>query len=113
MALTDDQLSIVRDEIGPADPPSDSDLDDLHDRYGGLVGVVRAVWKQRLAVLLGTPASFTVVGEYGQNTSANIDAIRRRLFELSGAPDDSDEIPPSSGATSVKFYPMQRAGQDR
>jgi hypothetical protein len=94
VALTEDELALVRDEIGIADPPSDSDLDDIHERRGGLVGVVRAVWAGRLADLLALPATFSVSGEYSQSTSANIEAIRKRLSELSGLPDDSDDIPP-------------------
>lgn len=95
MPLDPDQLAIVRDEIGTADPPSDGDLDDIYDRKGGLVGVVRVVWAQRLANLLALPATFSVSGEYSQSTGDNIEAIQTRLKELSGLSDDSDEIPPT------------------
>lgn len=94
MALEPDELAEVRTEIGSADPPSDSDLDDIHDRVLGLVGVIRAVWATRLADFLSNPASFTVPGEYGQNVAANIEGIQKRLRELSGLPDDSNDIPP-------------------
>lgn len=101
MALDPEQLAEVRDEIGTVEPPSDSDLDDIHDRKGGLVGVVRAVWAQRLADLLASPASFSVSGEYSENNSANIDGIQKRLAELAGEPDDSDDIPPKGETVAV------------
>lgn len=94
MALDSEQLAEVRDEIGTIEPPSDSDLDDIHDRKGGLVGVVRAAWAQRLANLLAEPATFSVSGEYSQSVRDNIEGIQNRLKELAGVPDDSDEIPP-------------------
>lgn len=95
MALAEDELALVRAEIGAADPPSDSDLDDIHDRRGGLVGVVREIWASRLADFLADPASFSVdSGSYSQNAGKNIEAIQRRLGELSSYPDDSDDIPP-------------------
>lgn len=94
MALDPEQLAEVRDEIGTNDPPSDSDLDDIHDRKGGLVGVVRAVWAQRLAEFLSNPATFSVSGEYSQSVRDNIEGIQKRLAELAGVSDDSDEIPP-------------------
>lgn len=102
MALEADELAQVRDEIGVAEPPSDSDLDDIHDRVGGTVGVVRAVWAQRLAALLALPASFNVSGEYSQNTSANIEAIQKRLAQLSSLPDDSNDIPPQGADPMVQ-----------
>lgn len=93
MALTADQLAAVREEIGTATPPSDADLDVIHERVGGLVGVVRAVWRVRLANLLATPASLNVPGQVGLNWGANIKAIQERLAELSRYPDDSDDLP--------------------
>lgn len=94
MPLDPDQLSTVRDEIGTVEPPTDGDLDDIYDRKGGLVGVVRVVWAQRLANLMAEPATFSVAGEYSQSTAKNIEAMQQRLKELSGAADDSDDIPP-------------------
>lgn len=113
MALTPDQLSIVRAEIGDAVPPEDGDLDDLHEQYGGLVGIVRHIWKHRLADLLADPASFTVPGEYGQNTTENIKAIQKRLFELASYADDGDLLPPGGVAVVTRFFQLVRQGQDR
>lgn len=113
MALTADQLSLLRAELGDQTPPTDTDLDDIFDLRGGLVGVVRHVWSQRLATLLNQPSSFAVTGDYSQNTAVNITAIRQRLVELSGVSDDSDDIPPGGGPLMFKVIQLVRGGQDR
>lgn len=114
MALDPDQLAAVRDEIGTIEPPSDSDLDDIHERKGGLVGVVRAVWAQRLADLMAEPATFSVSGEYSQSTGKNIEAIQARLAELSSFPDDSNEIPPGGiDVRPISSYQLVRPDCDR
>jgi hypothetical protein len=113
VALTADQLALLRAEIGPAEPPDDSDLDEIYALRGGLVGVARHVWSERLAVLIATPAAFTAVGDYSQNTAANIATIRQRLIELAGFPDTSDELPPGGATIMFAVVPMVRVGQDR
>ncbi len=114
MALSSDQLASIRDEIGTAEPPTTADLDVIYDRVSGLVGVVRAVWAQRLANLLAEPATFSVSGEYSQSTSANIEAIRKRLSELASYPDDSDTIPPGGVDTRpIQSYQLVRPDCDR
>lgn len=112
MALTADQLTILRAEIG-GPPPSDAEANSLYDLYGGLVGVARHVWKARYAVLLQQPSAFTVVGDYSQSTSANLKAMRDRIAELGAYPDDSDDIPPMGEILVFKTVPMERVGQDR
>lgn len=115
MALSADQLLILRAELGDAVPPTDETLDQLYTLRGGLVGVVRHVWQGRLANLINNPASFSVSGEYSQNTAANIAAIQRRLLELAGVPDDSDDLPPNAGGAiaALEIVPLVRVGQDR
>lgn len=92
MALTNEQRFLVRAEVGTRVPPSDDELDDIHDRRGGLVGVVREVWSTRLANLLATPATFAIPGDYSQSTGENIRALRALLDRLAGLPDDSDDL---------------------
>jgi hypothetical protein len=115
VALTAEQLALLRGELGADPPPTDAELEEYHELRGGLVGVVRHVWSLRLAELIRpeNPASFTVSGVYGQNVAANIGAIRRRLVELSAYPDASDEIPPGGGEVVFAVYPLERADQDR
>jgi hypothetical protein len=112
MPLDPDQLAIVRDEIGTVEPPSDGDLDDIYDRKGGLVGVVRTVWAQRLANLLAEPATFSVAGEYSQSTRDNIEGIQNRLKELSGTADDSDDIPPGGLEAVQEIHSYQLVRPD-
>jgi hypothetical protein len=109
MPLDPDQLALVRDEVGTVEPPSDADLDDIYDRKSGLVGVVRVVWAQRLANFLADPATFNVSGEYSQSVRDNIEGIQKRLAELSGVADDSDDIPPG-GVTmqTLQSYQLVR-----
>ncbi len=114
MALSSDQLATIRDEIGTAATPTDADLDVIHDRVSGLVGVVRAVWAQRLANMLAEPATFSVSGEYSQSVAANIEAIRKRLSELALYPDDSDTIPPGGvESRPIGSYQLVRPDCDR
>lgn len=115
MALSQSQLDLLHGELAPEawGSPDDSELDDIFTLRGGLVGVIRHVWSNRLATLLAQPASFAVSGEYSQSVSGNIEAIRRRLFELSAYPDSHMEIPPGGGLTMFKAYQLERVGQER
>lgn len=79
MALTDDEFEQIRAEIGDATPPTDLELDEIHDRVDSVGGVVYEVTSKRLADLLASPASFTVSGEYSQSTEANIKAYQALL----------------------------------
>jgi len=115
VALTQAQLDLLHGDLAPDawGGPDDSELDDIYTLRGGLVGVLRQVWSTRLAILLASPASFSVSGEYSQSVNGNIEAIRRRLFELSAYPDTADVIPPGGGLTMFTAYPLERVGQDR
>lgn len=85
MPLTDDQTAQVRTEIGDATPPSDADLDLIFDRVGTVGGVIYEVTSKRLADLMADPASFSIPGEYSQDTRANIEAYRDILRRFSGS----------------------------
>jgi hypothetical protein len=115
VALTPDQLALLNGELAPEawGGPDESELDEIFTLRGGLVGVVRQVWSTRLATLLASPATFAVSGEYSQSVSANIEAIRRRLFELSAYPDTGMVIPPNSSGVAFRVVPTVRVGQDR
>lgn len=86
MALTPADLAYIREEIGVAEPPDDSDLDAIYDRVGSVTGVAAAVIRQRLADALNDgPASFSA-DDYSQNTSKNIEAWEKQLARLEAAP---------------------------
>jgi hypothetical protein len=112
VALTADERALVRSEIGDAEPPTTTELDEIHERRGGLVGVVREVWSKRLADLLAEPASFSVAGQYSESSGDNIRAIQERLRALSGSADDSDVIPPM-GVPAMRVYRLVRSTSGR
>ena len=85
MALTTDERLWVRSQIGDSEPPSDADLDTMHDRLDTPEAVVVEVLEKRLAEYEARPASFSVPGEYSQSTAANIEALRMRLRRVRGA----------------------------
>lgn len=76
--LTADELDALRDEVGSV--PADDVLQAKHQRIGlGWRDVAVAVLKRRLIDMLANPASFSVAGEYGQSTGANIAALERKI----------------------------------
>jgi hypothetical protein len=83
VALTPDELAAVRAEIGAVTPPTDADLDAIHDRLGSPVAVVREVLSKRLADRLAAPQSFSIPGDYSE--SWNIDALQKQLAALGGS----------------------------
>lgn len=92
--LTADELALIRDEIGDTEPPYDEDIQDVYDRMGdSLTKTVLQILKKRLATLLsGGAFSFTVVGEYSENRSANVQALERQISRITGT-GISDEGP--------------------
>lgn len=87
MSLTEDQLVQIRRQIG--NKPDDASLNSIYDRTGDLDELVLEVLETRLANLESSPAQFTVVGEYSQDTSKNIEALRLQVGTLT-----SDDGPP-------------------
>lgn len=82
--LTADQLATLRDEIGDTEPPSDDDLNAIWTRKGeSLTQTVLGVLGKRLATLAsGGALSFTVVGEYSENSGSNIGALERQIARI-------------------------------
>lgn len=96
--LTTTQFTVLRSELGDSVPPTDADLQEIYDRRLGLVGVVREVWRKRMANFLANPTSFTIPGDYAQSTTANLAVLERKLARLAGLPDDSDDLLGTDGA---------------
>ncbi len=82
MALTEDQLVQIRRQVG--NKPDDAALNAIFDRTLDLDELVLEVLETRLATLEASPASFTVVGEYAQDTGKNIDALKDKVSALGG-----------------------------
>jgi hypothetical protein len=87
--LTEAQLATLRRRVGNA--PDDAGLQAVYDRTESLTETVREILEIRLANLLADPASYSIAGEYSQDTSANIKAIESALAWL-GNLDDDDPI---------------------
>lgn len=82
MALTEDQLVQIRRQVG--NKPDDAALNAIFDRTEDLDELVLEVLETRLATLEASPAQFTVVGEYSQDTGKNIDALKGKVGALGG-----------------------------
>jgi hypothetical protein len=79
MALTEDDTVFFRVKLG-----SGTDLADAEsrlDRLGDRRAVVLEVLEERLATLVATPASFSVAGEYSQDTKENIRQVERSITD--------------------------------
>lgn len=93
MLLTLPEEKYLRTKVGSA--VDLAVLQESFDRLGDLDAVAREILETRLADLLADPASFTVVGEYSQDVSANIKSIQETLGSLGGVSDLG------SGAVSI------------
>lgn len=89
MALTVDQIDTIRASWIVWDPPTDADLQARSDVLGGdsIFPVVIEQIRAAIARLSSptTPAQFTIVGDYSQNTGKNIDALRLLLADAEAA----------------------------
>lgn len=87
--LTADQVEDLRDEIGDSTPPDDTELQDIYDRKylqdetKALTLTALAVLQKRYVTLAsGGALSFTVVGEYGENRAANMNALKDQISRI-------------------------------
>jgi hypothetical protein len=89
MPFTSDQISEIRNGWILWDPPSDADLVARSDILGSdsIYPVVIEQLRKALISLASpsSPAQFTIVGDYGQNTGKNIDALRDLLTDATTA----------------------------
>ena len=70
--ITDAQLATIRGKIGSSTPPTDADLARSLTRLGSTDAVILEILNARLADLMSAGSvSFSVVGEYSQDSSAN------------------------------------------
>jgi hypothetical protein len=88
VALTPEQLTVVRSWIGSAVPPTDDHLASRHSSLKSLKAVVAEVLRARLADFEAEAASTTIAGEVSSNHAANLSSLRERLKDLAKYPDD-------------------------
>jgi hypothetical protein len=106
MPLTTVDINWIRDEIGTATPPSDSDLDTSFDELGSREYVALRVLKRRRADLLANPASFTITGVLSQDASANLRILDAQIAPLQASIDA--EFGGLATATSVSAGRVDR-----
>lgn len=99
MALTEDQTAFYRRKLGTG-----ADLADIEVRLARLGDdqlVVLEVLEERLATLVSSPASFTVPGEYSQDTRENIKQLQVEVADARRAAESGDD----SGIPIVTVQP--------
>lgn len=90
MALTTDQEVFFRRKLG-----TNTDLTDAETRYlrlGSEWLVVVEVLEERMATLVATPASFSIPGEYSQDTKENIRILERALADARAEAEAGEDI---------------------
>lgn len=90
-ALTPDEVIRIRRFTG--DTPVDSELQAAYDRYGTLKGAVLEILEIRKANLLASPLSFTITGEYAQNSRFNVEYLERLINAIRTGKVDPDGDP--------------------
>ena len=87
MPFTTEQVATIRASWIPAEPPTDAELVLRSQELGSdsIYPVVIEVLCKQLMLLVGTPASFTIPGDYGQNTAANITALEKLIADAEKA----------------------------
>ena len=82
MPFTDAQIAEIRTWV-PWSPPTDAALDDAADRLSNSIyQVAREFLRARLMELVADPASFSIPGDYSQNTGENMRVLGERIKEL-------------------------------
>lgn len=82
MALTTEQLYQARVWL-PWTSITDAHLSERFDALAGdFWALVHEQLRKQLMIAVSIPAQFTIVGEYGQNTGANIENMRKALAQV-------------------------------
>jgi hypothetical protein len=115
MPLSDSQRAYVRSEIGSAEPPSDSDLDDRFDALGHVSGLILEVLRGRRADLIaagGVSTGFTVSGFYSESSSS-FDTLRALDDQIRWIMDHSCDIDEGDYLGTLGVSSVRRVGYDR
>lgn len=107
MALTTADRDLVRDEIGTAEPPTDAELDTLHDTLGYWRLVALRVLKRRRAAIAasegGGVSQITIPGALGVGfRGTDLSALDAQIARLEG------EHAAAVGGYSVSTGTVQR-----
>jgi hypothetical protein len=115
-SFTEEELAYLRSKLGSTvnettNPDVVTDLEDRYDRLDSVQLVVVEVLRERLADIadiLNNPLNFTVVGEYSQDASKNVDFLTRALADA----EQEAGVPGGSVAVAVQPGP-HRWSRDR
>lgn len=123
-AFTEEDLAYLRSKLGSSvnettNPAIVEDLEDRYDRLGTLQLVVVEVLRERLASIAdieNNPLNFTVVGEYSQDASKNVEFLKSALADAeqeAGVPGGSVmvAVQPGPNRWARKRYVGHRRGR--
>jgi hypothetical protein len=81
--VTDEERIYIRNHISDKEPPTDDDLEERMAVLQDTTLVIGEILTKRRAQLLAAgPLDFTVVGEYSEDRSKNLDALERQMKAL-------------------------------
>lgn len=109
MALDGALLGEIREYIGDETPPSDSDLEAYWDDLGSVEAVALRVLRKRYASMRAQAAEFTAEGDYRENWSKNLDALKADISTLQAAVGAAGE----TSNVTVTVGTITRAGRCR
>jgi len=111
VTLTATDLAWVRDEIGAADPPSDSDLGTWMTELGSRTLVALRVLKRRRADVAGGSAvsSFSIPGAFSVGLKGDIAALDRQIARLEALYEqETGKATTDSGVTVGRIFRTDR-----
>ena len=104
MASTEETRALLAERVGlnTAAP----DLDEALERSSGdVLGAALSILRARFADLVGTPAKWSVSGDYEEDHTANIAALRDLIGSL--------EVEAAAGVSTVTVAEIRRSGRIR
>jgi hypothetical protein len=119
MPLSAGSLHVVRNWIGEAEPPTDTELHAMYDAdgVGSPKAVVEGILRRRLHQLIhpDNPAQLSAASVVSFNASANIKALQDELARLALMPDDLgwDDENDTFQLGLIGVQQMRRAGYRR
>jgi hypothetical protein len=104
MALTDADLTWIRDEIGTSVPPGNGLLEEWFDELGSRAAVALRVLKRRRADLAGAEvASVSLAGVASVQLRSNIASLDRQIGRLEGiVAGEGGEAEPEGRVTTMR-----------
>lgn len=93
MPLSSADLATVRSLIGPATPPTDSDLNNLWDVLGDVNAIALQVLSGRLAAAMSQPEEYQLEGDLKVKWGASIETLKTEVLRLRGLVGSDAAVP--------------------